>query len=239
MVSFGSFADHFFRSLQESGYRVHLPRAWDYTGDAISPGAKELAEERGCTLHSSYLTFEAGLIGFECERCDGHHVNVDLCALRIVGDDGRSVDADVSGEVVISNLFNRAMVLLNYRLDDLAALRAEPCVCGRSLPVLEGVQGRLSEIVTLADGRKLSGLHVEGFFREELRQALKVQIAQSRPGEIRLRIVPFKNVDRDTLRTTLTRRAEQVFGADAVVTVEFVDDLASTPAGKFPKVVSH
>ena len=35
-------------------------------------------------------------------------------------------------------------------------------------------------------------LHVEGFFREELRRALKVQIAQLRPGEIRLRIVPFE-----------------------------------------------
>ena len=55
VVSFGSFADHFFRSLEESGYRVHIPRVWDYTGDGISPGAKELAEERGCKLHSSYL----------------------------------------------------------------------------------------------------------------------------------------------------------------------------------------
>ena len=95
---------------------------------------------------------------------------------------GEASTRDVSGEVVISNLFNRAMVLLNYRLDDVAALRAEPCACGRSLPFIEGVQGRLSEIVTLADGRKLSGLHVEGFFREELRQALKVQIGPVASG---------------------------------------------------------
>ena len=238
VISFGSFADLFFRSLEESGADVQLPRAWDYTGDGVSPGVKDLAAERGCTLHSSYLTVEAGLIGFECERCDGHHFNVDLCALRLVGEDGEPVEPGVPGEVVFSNLFNRAMVLLNYRLDDVAVLAPDPCPCGRSLPLLSDLQGRRSDVLTLADGRKISALHVEGLFRTELRPALRVQIVHSHPGEIRWRIVPFRNADRDALRDTVLARAAEVFGDDAEVTVEFVDDIESSPSGKFSRVVS-
>lgn len=237
VISFGSFADLFFRSLDESGVDVHLPRAWDFTADGISPGVKDLAAERGCILHSSYQTVEAGLVGFECERCDGHHFNVDLCALRLVDDDGEPVAPGTPGEVVMSNLFNRAMVLLNYRLDDVAVLAPGPCPCGRSLPLLSELQGRSSDLLTLADGRTLSALQVEGLFRSELRPALKVQIGQSRPGEIRWRIVPFRNTDRDALCRTVLERADEVFGDDADVTVEFVDDIESSPTGKVPRVV--
>ena len=238
VLSFGSFADLFFRSLEESGVDVHLPRAWDYVADGISAGIKDLAAERGCALHSSYQTVEAGLVGFECERCDGHHLNIDLCALRLVGEDGEHVPPGTPGTVVISNLFNRAMVLLNYRFDDVAVLARDPCPCGRSLPLLAELHGRSSDLLTLADGRKLSALQVEGLFRGELRPALKVQIAQSRPGEIRWRIVRFRNADPDALRRTVLERADEVFGDAADVTVEFVDDIASSPTGKFSKVAS-
>ena len=40
VLSYGSFADHFFARSRNRGTGVHLPLAWDYTGDGISPGPR-------------------------------------------------------------------------------------------------------------------------------------------------------------------------------------------------------
>jgi phenylacetate-coenzyme A ligase PaaK-like adenylate-forming protein len=239
VFSFGSYADQFLRFLANRGGRVALPRVWSYTGDTVSAGSRELAEEQfGCAVHSSYNVTEVGRIGFQCERREGHHLNVDLCAVRLVGDRGESVGPGQHGEVVVSSLRNRALVLLNYRLGDSGMLASERCPCGRSLPLLERLEGRRSDVVRLADGREIASLALEALFRRELQSALKVQIAQPGPGEIAWRIVPFSGVDRDALRAGLVRRAAEVLGQPNRVTVEFVDDIPATSEGKFTKVVS-
>jgi phenylacetate-CoA ligase len=85
---------------------------------------------------------EAGTIGFQCERREGFHLNVDLCAVRIVDAEGRTVPPGTSGDIVISSLDNRATVLLNYRIGDRGTLSPQPCPCGRSLPLLASLEGR-------------------------------------------------------------------------------------------------
>jgi phenylacetate-CoA ligase len=97
---------------------------------------------------------EIGRLEFECERRDGFHLNVNLCAERIVDEAGRDVRAGTSGEDVVSNLVNWATVLLNYWLDDRASLAAGPCPCERLLPLLERLKGPCPETIVLADGSR-------------------------------------------------------------------------------------
>jgi phenylacetate-CoA ligase len=236
--SFGSYADQFFRFLSEWRDRVALPRVWAYTGDTVSPGGRELAEETfGCLLHSSYNVTEMGRIGFQCERRAGHHLNVDLCAIRVIDEQGRTVPPGEPGEVVASSLRNRAMVLLNYRLGDRAAFDPAACPCGRSLPLLDRLDGRHSDVLTLGDGREVSSLALEALFRDELRPALKVQLAQPAPGDVRWLIVPLPAADRDALRGALLARWRDVLGDGTRVSVEFDADIQGTRQGKLRKVV--
>lgn len=141
------------------------------------------------------------------------------------------------GDVVISGLFNRAMVLLNYRLGDRAVLATEPCPCGRTLPVLARLEGRRSEIVELADGREISSLTMEGMFRVVLCQTVQAQVEQIAPGQLRWRLVPFGGADREALESELLGRARDVLGADTKVTVELVDAIPRTAQGKFVRTV--
>jgi phenylacetate-CoA ligase len=236
IFSFGSYADQFVRFLAESGREAALPGVWVYTGDAVSAGGRDLAAERGCSLFSSYNATEVGRIGFHCERCDRHHLNVDLTPVRLIDGHGSAVEPGTAGEVVVSSLRNRALVLLNYRLGDLAILSPELCHCGRSLPLLERLEGRRTEIITLADGRTISSLTLEAMFRHELRPALKIQIAHDEPGHIRWRVVPFADIDRESLVASVRVKAEEL-GPGNRVSVEFVDDIPSSSAGKLRKVI--
>jgi phenylacetate-coenzyme A ligase PaaK-like adenylate-forming protein len=238
VFSLGSYADHFFRYLSETGVSVALPRVWVYTSDHMSARTRELAErEFGCAVYSLYSTTEAHRLGIQCERRRGHHLNVDLYPVRIVDEDGANTEPGGAGEVVVSNLHNRAMVLLNYRLGDIGVLDPEPCPCGMSLPLLAQLEGRPCELLRLSDGREIPSLAFERMFEAELRAALKVQLEQRDGGPILWRIVAFEGADRDVLRAGLLDRAEAILGARASISVEFVDDIPRGPGGKFPRVV--
>jgi phenylacetate-CoA ligase len=237
VLSFGSYADQFFRYLDDSGITIPPPKLWMYISDRLSPEGRALAEGMGCSMYSVYGAMEAGTIGFQCEERTGFHLNIDLCAVRIVDGEGRPVPPGTSGNVVISPLDNRAMALFNYSLGDRAAISPDPCRCGRTLPLLARLEGRRSEMVALADGRELSSLMLEGLFSRELRRTIQAQVEQESPGCLLWRIVPFSGTDRDDLRTALVSRGRQVLGKDTTVKVRFVEEIARTAAGKFLRTV--
>lgn len=238
VYSFGSYVEQLLRYVADTGDTFPMPRVWVYLGDMVSEAGREIADGLGCTLYSVYAAMEAGTIGFQCERREGFHLNVDLCAVRIVDDDGATVPPGEVGDIVISSLDNRGTVLLNYRIGDRGVLSDEPCPCGRSLPLLASLEGRRSESIVLPDGRTVSSLMLEGMFRAELRRTLQAQIQQLAPGELRWRIVPFASTDREELREALMARAEQTLGSGTRLTVEFAADIPRTSQGKFLRAVT-
>ena len=63
-----------------------------YGADALSPGARRmLSEQLGISVLSVYQSIESPQIGFECETHRGHHLNVDLCPVRIVDAGGQDL----------------------------------------------------------------------------------------------------------------------------------------------------
>lgn len=231
VYSYGSFADRFFRHLSGSGRELAGPRVWVYGGDTLPPDGRALIERGfGVPVLSTYQTVETGRLGFECEARTGFHLNVDLCAVRIVDDGGRDVGPGTPGEVVVSNLFNRATVLLNYRLGDRAVLATGSCPCGRGLPRLESLEGRVSEVVRLADGREVSSMILRNLVKDELGFALQCQVVQPQPGRVVWRVVPLPGQGTDEARRGLLDRTRQLVGPD--VGVEFVDEIAVTAGGK-------
>ena len=240
VFSYGSYIDEFFRYLSERQLKIELPKVWVYGADMLSPGGKDLIEnDFGCYVYSIYQSTETGRLGFQCERRQGLHLNIDLCAVRLVNANGEDSAPGEIGEVVISNLYNRAMVLLNYKMDDLGSLAVEPCPCGRSLPVLNHLEGRRSDLLELPGNRSMSALTLEGYCRHELKPTLQVQIQQFQKNEITWRIVPFSDTNLKELQRQLIEKTCSVVGENVKVDVEFVPDIPRTPQGKFQKVLSN
>ncbi|HUF90058.1 MAG TPA: hypothetical protein VMR66_08765 [Gemmatimonadota bacterium] len=236
VYSYGSVAERFFRWLSASGRSTWLPRAWVYGGDGMSPDWRARAEERGCRILSAYQSVEGGRIGFECERRDGFHLNVDLCAVRIVDADGRGVPPGVVGEVVVSSLLNLATVLLNLRTGDRAALETEPCPCGRTLPRLSRLEGRTWETIRRRDGGEISSTDLLIALKGEVEFALQFQIVHPEPGRIVWRLVPARSDVREEVRR-LEARTLEVLGPGGSTAVDLVDDIPPDPSGKWRLVV--
>ena len=236
--SFGSFQEMLFTHLLRGGARMHLPRVAVYAGDGMSESARAMiGREFGVEVLSTYTASEAFQIGFECERHRGHHLNVDLFPVRIVSDEGREVPEGESGEVVVSNLQSRGTLLLNYRLNDVAARLPGRCPCGRTLPLLSLVHGRSDEWLEDAQGRRIHSQAVRVFLHDEL-EVLRFQVIQEARGRFRAALVTAPGADPDAIARRLARRFESAFGEGTELTVTFVDSLPRTAAGKARPVVS-
>jgi phenylacetate-CoA ligase len=238
VYSYGSYAEHFARWLAARDEVAHGARAWCYGGDGITRQGRALLERvTGARVLSTYQSTETGRLGFECERRDGWHLNVDLCAVRIVNAAGATVPAGHEGSLVVSNLHNRATVLLNYQLGDTGALADAPCACGRSLPLLRTLAGRRAETVRLADGREVSGLVLQAECMTALEGALRVQLAAEGPGRVRIRAVLLAGVDATMVARRIAEAVRTTYGDSLVATLEPVASLPETAAGKFQRVV--
>ena len=235
--SYGSYIEALFRYVEESGVDFHVPRVVTYGADALSASTRRRLTERfGIEVLSIYGAIEAPSIGFECEEHLGHHLNVDLYPIRILDANEAEVADGESGEVIVSNLVSRGTVLLNYRLGDIASKHPEQCPCGRSLPLLSFVEGRIDDWLQGPSGELI---HPQAAVKlvaseEEIWQA---QIIQHSPNRFELLVVPAAHCDRHGLRVRLVRSFADRFG-EGTTDVSFVESLPRTEGGKVRTVIS-
>ena len=237
--TYGSYLELLFPYLCETGRRLHLPRAICYGADGLSDSVRRLIlEDFGIHVLSAYQSIEAYQIGFECERHVGLHLNIDLYPVRIVDAEGRALPPGETGEVVVSNLVNRATVLLNYRLGDLASLLPERCSCGRTLPLLSFPQGRRDDIIVLPSGRLMHPHILNDLMRFET-EVWRYQVIQETRTCFRVSLVVTPTCQREELRKRIESRFARTFGQGATIQVAFVESIDRTAAGKHRTVVSR
>jgi phenylacetate-CoA ligase len=235
----GAYVGALFSHVAATGGDLAKPNVVVYYSDAVpDPIRRHVTERLGIHLLSTYGAIETWQIGFECEQHSGHHLNFDLCPIRIVDPDGRTVADGESGEVVASDLANRGTMLLNYRLGDLAARLPENCSCGRNLPMLSLLEGRADDTLIRVDGSIVQPRAVHRMMKPE-RGLWGWQVVQDAPGRLRVSLVPAPNCDRETARRRVGGGFTQLLGDGARVEVSFVDSLPRTKRGKLRPVVSH
>ena len=226
VTGYGSAIEALFVELLREGDEPHLPRVAIFAADVLAEPMRRAITAAGVEVLSVYQAVEMPTIGFECEAHAGHHLNVDFCPLRIVDADGRDLPAEETGDVVTSNLVNRGTVLLNYRLGDRAARLATECACGRTLPLLSPVQGRVSEWLRTASGEPVHPQVLRSVLRK-VPGLLRYTLEQDRPGFVRVIAVTAPSADTEALR------AEVANAADGLETdVVFTDDLPREAGGK-------
>jgi len=138
-------------------------------------------------------------------------------------------------EFICTGLVNEAMPLIRYRVGDRGRLapETETCECGRTLPVIAGLEGRSSDLLVTQDGRRVFWLNPV-FYGLPVRQS---QIVQETLRRVRVRFVPAPDFTEAAGRTVITRLRERV--GDLEVVLEPVAEMPRTPGGKVRAVVSH
>ena len=237
VLGYGSYLERVAQLLDESQGPAAAPRVFAYSGDAMSPsGRARIVERLGAKVWTAYQAVESLKIGWECARGAGLHVHADLCAVRVVDADGRDVAPGGRGEVVISNLVNRATVLLNYRLGDEVELPAAPCGCGVPLPLIGFPEGRVEDWLVVPSGERVYTQRLRASLTDE-REVWQYQLVQERPSSLCVSLVVAERADRAVLANRVGRAIGDVVGPGVAVSVRFVRELERTPAGKVRVVI--
>lgn len=205
-------------TLEPGGWR---PAVAVYAADPPTESAARRLRDLGIRVQSLYRAGEALKIGFSCEVGEGLHIHPDLVHLAIVDDEGVPVAPGETGDIVLSNLLNRATVLLNYRIGDRGSLSEEPCPCGRSFPLLKGLDGRSSDLVRLRSGLTLETADLTRVFRDR-DDVIRFQVVQTDMSfEVRVRAAP--GAEPDGLRREVARAYRRLLGPDADIRVTLTD----------------
>jgi phenylacetate-CoA ligase len=122
-------------------------------GEALASEAREMCRQAwDVPLTDVYSASEAGYIALQCPSHEHYHVQSEGVVVEVLDDDGMPCAPGRVGRVVVTTLHNFAMPLVRYEIGDYAE-PGEPCACGRGLPVLRRIQGRVRNTLVTADGR--------------------------------------------------------------------------------------
>lgn len=111
-----------------------------------------LADDWQVVCSDMYSSNEVGHIAFQCREYGSMHVQSEAVLMEILDERGKPCETGETGKVVVTPLHNLSMPLLRYELGDYVTM-GEPCPCGRGLPVIQQVQGRVRNLVRTPDGK--------------------------------------------------------------------------------------
>jgi phenylacetate-CoA ligase len=185
-----------------------------------------------CPVRETYGMAELVAAASECEA-GRLHLWPEVGRVEIL-EEGRPAAPGRSGALVCTGLFNVDMPLIRYRVGDSATAcgGGAPCACGRRLPVLDAIDGRLDDLVYARDGRPVGRL--DPVFKSQL-PIKEAQIIQERLDRVRVRYVPAPEFNAAT-GAEVARRLRDRLG-DVDVVLEEVERVPRDAGGKLRGVI--
>jgi phenylacetate-CoA ligase len=210
---------------------------------AIQAVSETLTEEAQTKIETAfrapiknlYSCAEAGYLASPCPAGNGLHVHAENVILEILDEADQPCKSGETGRVVLTVLHNFRTPFIRYDIGDLATLALEPCRCGRGLPLLTRVLGKVRPHFKLAGGR---WKHTS-----ELVHAITTigghhqhQVIQKTLDHVMVRIVPncAWTADHDQ---RLIQAVRVFFEAPVGVQLELKERLEPLPGGKLRSMI--
>ena len=198
------------------------------TAETLFDNERKVIEDIfGNIVFNRYGCEELSLIASECEEHDGLHINAEGLYVEVIGG-----DEITPGELVITDLVNKGMPFIRYKIGDMATVLNSPCSCGRGLPRLGKVIGRTTDILFTPEGKSISGVSILDTFVIHIKGFKQVQIIQNKIDHILFKIVKDRNYSDNSLKI-LKETVVNIFGTKMNFDTEFVDEIPMTARGKF------
>jgi phenylacetate-CoA ligase len=213
---------------RDMGMAVAITNAepvYDYQRTAI-------AQAFNCPVRETYGMAEIVAAASECSG-GRLHLWPEVGWIEVI-DDNQLVPHGSSGDLVCTGLLNVDMPLIRYRTGDRGALTGglKTCQCGRTLPVIESVDGRTDDALYTTDGRRIGRL--DPLFKSDL-PIHEAQIIQEALDCVRVRYVPTPKFNPDH-ESEITQRLQARMGKVKVV-MEPLAEVPRGPNGKFRAVI--
>ncbi|MFJ1868788.1 phenylacetate--CoA ligase family protein [Streptomyces sp. NPDC088097] len=211
----------FMALLRENGRRLPTVRRIVTCGELLMPAVRNsLADFFGAAVLDMYAMKEVGTIAVQCEE-GAYHIDSERLWVEIVDDSGTPLPEGRTGEIVVSDLTNRAMPLIRYRTGDFGSLATAACPCGLPHKAMDLVEGRNPGEIRRPDGSALPVLWAARAARRY--PVRRYQIVQETDFSVSVLVAPapsFGPAD----GAALTQAVEDLLGTGVDCRVRIVGD---------------
>lgn len=237
LLTYPSIVKALIRWFADRGQRPGNLREVRTLGETVDPSLRAACRETlGVSIVDGYSSQEMGYLALQCPVSGAFHVMAESVLLEILDERGMPCSPGQVGRVVVTSLHNAAMPIVRYVLGD-EAEAGPPCACGRGLPVISRVLGRVRNLLILPNGHRLRPALVDVFKHfEAVRQ---YQVIQRAPDALEARLLTDAPLDAGTesrLREALRALTGFPFHISCIY---FSGDLPRGPGSKFEEFVSR
>jgi phenylacetate-CoA ligase len=223
------------RYIEKEGKRAIRPRAVIATGEGLYDFQRELfSRVFGCNTYSYYSTNETDVIASECPEHSGCHISAENVIVEIVNDADKLVPVGREGRILVTSLHNYGMPFIRYEIGDIGVSSDNACACGRGLPLLAAVNGRISDFVFTRRGACIPGIALNRSFMAGL-GVEQYQIVQESYEKVVVKLVFGREYKRDYVNEAakkIEHHFESELGGDINVVIGLVDEIVPTRIGK-------
>jgi phenylacetate-coenzyme A ligase PaaK-like adenylate-forming protein len=220
---------------QAAGRLAISPRAVFSASEVLTPDIRSaVTTSWGSQLFDVYAATETAGIASECQH---HHVHryEDLVIAEPVDAENRPVPPGVTGEkLLVTVLFSRTQPLIRYELTDRVRFSVETADDVGPFGLLDEVEGRTEEIITLPGARGGEVRIHPNVFHAVLDRADAPWQVISYPDRVHVLVAGPADVAQ--LRANLGRVLADLGAEPQAIEVERVTAIPRTPLGKAPLV---
>jgi phenylacetate-CoA ligase len=223
--------------LEKNNIADITPGAVLTTAETLFEHQREKIERQfGCRVFDGYGGGEAPSAAYECEEHSGYHISAENLIIEIVRD-GEMVSPGESGKILITNLNSSSMPFIRYDMGDIGIFSDERCSCGRGLPLLKSIEGRINDMIVTPEGKFVHSYLFSAIFKD-IKSVNQFQVIQNETDKISIRIVKNDQfTDRDNNR--IISSVQQVLGNGIKIHIEIVEKIpVLSGSGKRRFVVS-
>jgi len=225
-VGYVSSLEQFAKFLIATGRSVPRLRAVIAAAEPLFPAVRQTIEQGfQAPVFNTYGSREFMSVAAECPQHDGLHVHAENLVVETEQPSG-----EVPSQILVTDLHNYGMPFIRYVTGDLGTMTVAACPCGRRLPRLKSVEGRLLDALQTADGRVVPGEFFPHLLKD-VPELVRYRVEQTRIDHIVISAVLARPIS-EASRMLLEREIGKVFGSSATWELVPVPDITPLASGK-------
>lgn len=224
------------KEILEQGTEEIRPRIVVSTAEVLREEARELINEAfGVELFDQFGCAEVGRSAWECEEHVGYHMDIDALVMEFVKGN-EHVTPGERGRLLYTSLYNFAMPFIRYDAGDICVPTDELCPCGRGLPLMKNIEGRMDDFVISSEGKVISPTLLL-IVMKEIPGIAHFRIVQETKNKANVQLVKSHDFSQETLGK-VEKGIKKVLGDSVITKIEVVNEIPKDKTGKLRAIIS-
>ena len=183
--------DHLAAYILDHARSVPAPKAiWVTSSPLSSVQEKRIEQAFHAPVYDQYGCCEIYWLAAQCPEKGPLHMFGDIRKFEFLDEQNRPCPRGELGKIVVTDLENYLFPLIRYVNGDRGRSMQGICSCGVTLPLMDKVKGRITDMIKLPDGTAISGDYMTTIFDDVPDAVRQFQVYQKADYSIEILVVP-------------------------------------------------